>query len=128
MNFHLAEDIPAVRGDSSMLKQVVLNVILNAVQAADKSGGYIDISTLYKNNAAELIVTDRGKGIDEETLQRIFDPFFTTKAEGSGTGLTTSLRIIEQHGGELNIKSDPGISTMVQILLPVTEQEKFTQK
>ena len=120
-------DLLPVRGDASMLKQVVLNVVLNAVQAADKNGGYISVTTDHKNNSAEIRVTDHGSGIDAESLERIFDPFYTTKAEGSGTGLTTSLRIIEQHGGEITVKSEPGVYTMVQILLPLFVQEEMKQ-
>ena len=111
--------MPPVKGDRSMLKQVILNIILNAVQASEKKKGYINIKTDCYNGMAEITVTDHGKGIDEKALQQIFDPFFTTKAEGSGTGLTTSLRIIDLHSGEINIKSQLGQWTMVQILLPI---------
>ena len=127
VDFKQRDMLPPVRGDASMLKQVVLNVVLNAVQAADKKGGYISVTTDFKDNMAELRVTDHGSGIDGESLEKIFDPFYTTKAEGSGTGLTTSLRILEQHGGEISVKSEKGIYTMVQILLPLFIQEEMSQ-
>ena len=111
--------LPPVTGDASMLKQVVLNVILNAIQAAGKGHGFIRVSTDYNHGMAELIITDYGRGIEKDKLEKIFDPFYSTKAEGSGTGLTTSQRIIEQHGGRINVESEPEKWTMVQILLPV---------
>ena len=119
IDLDLSEKMPPVKGDRSMLKQVILNIILNAVQASEKKKGYINIKTDCYNGMAEITVTDHGKGIDEKALQQIFDPFFTTKAEGSGTGLTTSLRIIDLHSGEINIKSQLGQWTMVQILLSI---------
>ncbi len=111
--------LPPVMGDASMLKQVVLNVILNSIQAAGKGHGFIRVSTDYNHGMAELIITDHGRGIEKDKLEKIFDPFYSTKAEGSGTGLTTSQRIIEQHGGRINVESEPEKWTMVQILLPV---------
>ena len=128
IDFDLSDKLPPVWGDRPMLKQVFLNIILNAVQASEKKKGYINIKTDYYKGMAELTVTDHGKGIDADSLNKIFDPFFTTKAEGSGTGLTTSQRIIEQHGGEIKIESEQGVCTMVQILLPVNVPEKLEQK
>ncbi len=124
VEFSLEGELPPVRGDASMLKQVVLNVVLNAIQAVKKNHGYIKVVTSHNGSMAELKITDHGTGIEKEVLDSIFDPFYTTKAEGSGTGLTTSLRIIEQHGGEIIIESEPGMMTMVQILLPLIVARK----
>lgn len=126
-DLQLNENLPDVNGDPSMLKQVILNVVLNAVQASEKEKGLITAATDFKDGMAELTVTDNGRGIDSESLGKIFDPFYTTKSEGSGTGLTTSLRIIEQHGGEILVESEPGIRTMVHILLPLYVEEEFRQ-
>ncbi len=120
-------NLPPVTGDASMLKQVILNVILNAIQASERKKGLIKVSTGINKSFAELVIKDYGKGIEKVSLDKIFDPFFSTKAEGSGTGLTTSQRIVEQHGGKINVESETGKWTMVQILLPlsVSQEEKI---
>ncbi len=128
VDFSLDEGLPPVQGDESMLKQVILNVVLNSIQAIKKDHGYIKVATDHRAGMAELKVTDHGSGIEKDVLDSIFDPFYTTKAEGSGTGLTTSLRIIEQHGGRIIIESEPGLMTVVQILLPLFVHEEMKQQ
>jgi signal transduction histidine kinase len=118
----LMPDLPLVKGDDSMLKQVFLNIILNSIQAIDRKHGQISVTTDSRNGIAKLNIKDNGRGINQEFSKKIFDPFFTTKAEGAGTGLTTCQQIIDQHGGEINIKSESGKWTMVQILLPLTQK------
>lgn len=114
--------------DRNRIQQVLLNLLLNAVQAMPE-GGQLKIGARYCNTmnwsdepntpgGYRLVVRDSGTGISKEDMQRLFDPFFTTKPNGTGLGLTTSLAIIQKHNGELRITSAPGEGTTAQILLP----------
>ena len=114
--------------DRNQIHQVLLNILLNSVQAME-AGGDICLSAEFSeqiNWSADrpeirgyrIVVKDSGKGISEENMYRLFDPFFTTKPSGTGVGLTTSLSIVRKHNGELRINSKPGEGTTAQILLP----------
>ncbi len=89
------------------MEQVFLNIILNAIQAIEGSGGTITIQTSKENGYRRISFADTGCGISEEDLPHIFDPFFTTKGVGGGTGLglSVSKSIIEQHNGKLSVKT-----------------------
>ena len=96
--------LPSVRGDRVQLQQVVLNLLLNAIQAAstqDAGARVVSMITYRSGAAARLIVADSGPGIPLDSMTRIFDPFFTTKADGLGVGLSISRSIVEVHGGEI---------------------------
>ncbi|HUX57961.1 MAG TPA: ATP-binding protein [Bacteroidales bacterium] len=116
------EDIFA---DPSQLKQVFLNIIMNSIQAIESEPGKIDINIIfsdgqYRYTPEYLIeVIDNGKGIPNENIDKIFDPFFTTKNEGTGLGLSISYGIINQHGGDIEFFSNPGIGTKAKIRIPV---------
>lgn len=116
-----SEDIFA---DSSQLKQVFLNIIMNSIQAIEKEPGRIDINVIssdrqYGYTPEYLIeVIDNGIGISNDYIDKIFDPFFTTKNEGTGLGLSISYGIINQHGGDIEFFSNPGIGTKVKIRIP----------
>jgi signal transduction histidine kinase len=116
-----SEDIFA---DPSQLKQVFLNIIMNAIQAIEDEPGRIDINVTfsdrqYKYTPEYLIeIIDNGIGISNDYIDKIFDPFFTTKNEGTGLGLSISYGIINQHGGEIEFFSDPGMGTKVKIRIP----------
>ncbi|QEN08783.1 sensor histidine kinase [Oceanispirochaeta crateris] len=114
-----AEDLPEIPGDSGMLKQVFLNLILNAIQAKSSEQGFIEITTKFLAPNIFITVKDNGCGIDPAIQKEIFLPFFSTKSEGSGIGLSTSKYIIKQHKGSLNIVSEPGSWTKAIISLPV---------
>jgi signal transduction histidine kinase len=108
------------------MKQVFMNLILNAIQAM-KEGGSIYISTrqISKSDTAQparfvqVEVRDTGEGIPEENLQHIFDPFFTSKDEGSGLGLSISHQIVQEHGGYITVESKVEKGTSFHINLPV---------
>ena len=119
LDLNLAENLPEVPGDSGMLKQVFLNLLINAIQA--KSGGYglIEISTEYISPDVNVIIKDYGCGIETSIQEEIFQPFFSTKNEGSGIGLSTSKHIVSQHDGKMEIISEPGCWTEVCISLPI---------
>ena len=111
-------DLPGVVADPAQMKQVLLNLIQNALQAMP-GGGTLRVSTLRSEGAVEVAVADTGTGISSETINQIFDPFFTTKASGSGLGLAISRKIVEDHGGDISIESKPNTGATVTIRLPI---------
>ena len=107
-----------IRGDRSQLKQLFLNVFLNALQAMP-GGGRLGVAALVKDERqATVTVTDTGEGISEENLDRIFDPFFTTKKGGTGLGLSICYNIVKSHHGEIEVKSKRGEGTTILVSLP----------
>jgi signal transduction histidine kinase len=105
--------------DPHMIEQVLMNLILNAVQATQE-GGTITIRTRQKEGVCEIDVEDTGCGIPPEVRSNIFDPFFTTKrtGEGTGLGLSVSLGIVERHGGEMLVESEIEKGTKFTVRLP----------
>jgi signal transduction histidine kinase len=114
-------DDAAVKGDADRLHQVLLNVVINAIQAMP-NGGRIDIDCLvHKNSGNEKIVvdiSDSGPGIAPEHLKRIFEPFYSTKDQGTGLGLITAREIIFEHKGNIEVESIVGKGTIFHIILP----------
>jgi PAS domain S-box-containing protein len=125
-NIHIVKKLdaflPFVQGNASQLKQVFMNIIVNAAEAMHGTGT-LTITTAPAPDRKTIFVefTDTGEGIPEENFSRIFDPFFTTKEVGKGTGLglATSYGIIEDHGGKISVKSKVGEGTTFTIELPV---------
>ncbi|NDY73794.1 PAS domain-containing sensor histidine kinase [Desulfobacter hydrogenophilus] len=111
-----------IQGIPQQLNQVFLNILVNAAQAIEKKGE-IRIKTWQKNNDVFLTISDTGCGIDPENISKIFDPFFTTKEVGKGTGLGMNIayNIIQQHGGNIAVKSEKGKGTTFTVSLPVSE-------
>ncbi len=113
-----------IEGDGELLKQVFYNVVLNAVQAMPE-GGTLRVSTTRRRSRikgqrmVEVVVADSGVGIPPEDLQRIFSPFFTTKERGTGLGLTVVHRIVEVHGGLVEVESEVGKGTTFRISIPL---------
>jgi len=120
----LSEDVPSIMLDSDKLKQVLMNLILNAIQSMP-NGGKLTIATKFfveqgqKDSKILIEVSDTGVGIPPENLSRLFVPFFTTKDEGTGLGLTNARRIIQQHGGDIEVRSKVEFGTTVIVSLPV---------
>jgi signal transduction histidine kinase len=112
-------ELPAITCAPSQLNQVFLNLFTNAAQAMEGQGR-LHIKSWSTADAVHIFVTDNGKGIPQENLQRIFDPFFTTKPVGEGTGLGLAIthQIIQQHGGEIRVESRVGEGTRFHIKLP----------
>ncbi|KRE64729.1 PAS domain-containing sensor histidine kinase [Paenibacillus sp. Soil750] len=112
-------DIPVITCIPDQIKQVLINVLKNAIESMD-SGGLIQISCRNRMNQDLIIcVKDQGVGISEEMLAQIGEPFFTTKANGTGLGLMVCKRIVEGHGGKLSIQSQISQGTTVEIALPI---------
>jgi len=114
--------IPLVNGSPGKISQVFLNIITNAVQAMDDAGEIV-ISTLTRDENAVIQISDTGHGISKENLRRIFQPGFTTKKRGLGTGLglAISLKIVQEHGGTIEVVSDTGKGSTFSITLPAGE-------
>lgn len=106
--------------DYDQIKQVLLNIMKNAVQSIGNNGE-IKIITVYNttNNVYEIHIVDNGIGIDKKDYERIFEPFFTTKSEGTGLGLAICSRIIENHGGVIEFDSELGKGTSFSIKIPL---------
>lgn len=113
---------PLITLDAEQIKQVFLNLVSNAISAVSGSGQLV-VSSVYNRdyNEINLIFTDTGSGINDAELEKIFEPFFTTKENGTGLGLTISRRIVENHGGRLEVTSTPGKGTTFVVVLPVLE-------
>ncbi|WP_285767024.1 ATP-binding protein [Peribacillus sp. SI8-4] len=113
------EEIIAVC-DQNLMKQVLINLIQNSIEATDKNGEEIKI-TLGKASSENyyIHIMDKGTGITRDRLQRLFEPFYTTKEKGTGLGLMICRRIIELHQGTIEFNSDVGTGTEVMIMLPV---------
>lgn len=116
----LHPDLPAVYSDPPLLRQVILNLLVNASHAIERDG-IISITTTAGDGAVEVVVRDTGCGIPNENLGRIFTPFFSTKPQGKGTGLGLAIcrGIIERLGGYISVTSDVGRSTAFTIHLPI---------
>ncbi len=113
------EDVPITIGDVDQLKQVFLNIITNAVQAMPH-GGILKIKTAMVGDFIFVSIADTGQGIPPEFRQRIFEPFFSTKKDsGTGLGLSISYRIIQDHGGRIDVESQEGKGTTFIVRLPI---------
>jgi len=111
------EPLPS-RIDPQLLKQALLNLLINA-QEAMPDGGEIMVRTRREPNRAVLEISDTGPGIPPGRQSQVFRPFFSTKARGTGLGLSTTLRIVTEHGGSLNLHSEPGKGSCFTIRLPM---------
>jgi signal transduction histidine kinase/CheY-like chemotaxis protein len=138
VHYHLESDMPAIQGDPTQLRQVVINLITNASEAIGDHEGLISISTgslefgeqdfegtlaadgVMEGRYAFLEVLDTGCGMDEETQTKIFDPFFTTKFTGRGLGLASVLGIVRGQGGAIKLDSQPGRGTTVRVFFPTS--------
>lgn len=119
----LAEGLPRIMIDERFMKQAMLNLVKNAIEAMP-SGGNLKVSTCRKGDEIDLSVEDTGIGMSAETLSKIFEPFFTTREAGSGLGLTTVFKIVKEHQGEIQVKSKVGEGTTFTVILPVPQRER----
>ncbi len=129
---HLQTELPrkpvAVKVDADMLRQAILNIVINGTQAMP-SGGTLRVSLGEEARQAVLRIADTGEGIAQEVLPRIFDLYFTTKKEGNGIGLAMCYRIVQLHSGVLEVESEPGRGTVFTIRLPLNRAaERDLQK
>ena len=114
---YLDPELPMVQLDRETLRSAMLNLLINAVQALD-GGGQLVVRTRPAGLGVLVELIDTGAGMDAETLAKVFRAFYTTKQGGSGLGLPTARKIVEAHGGSIDIESAPGRGTKVTIWLP----------
>jgi two-component system, NtrC family, sensor histidine kinase HydH len=115
---HIQPDLPMLECDPEQLKQVLLNLVMNASQAMPQ-GGSVSLEAQRDGTSVNIDVHDQGGGIDEEILERVFDPFFTTKGNGTGLGLSVAHQIVSQHGGMLTIARNSPKGVTVRVSLPL---------
>jgi signal transduction histidine kinase len=119
---NLGPDLPQLECDAEQIRQVLLNLIINAIQAMPQ-GGEITLSAQVQDGAIVIAVSDQGCGIRPENLGRLFDPFFTTKETGTGLGLPVAHQIVAQHGGSLRADPNPDRGMTFSFRLPLRRQE-----
>jgi PAS domain S-box-containing protein len=142
LQFKLGDNLPSVEGDATQLRQVIMNIVINASDAIGENSGEILITTgsiecdrsylteawlqeeIGEGRYIYLEISDTGCGMDRETVKRIFDPFFTTKFTGRGLGMAAVLGIIKGHRGAIKVDSNKGLGTSFKILLPAGVQIK----
>jgi two-component system cell cycle sensor histidine kinase/response regulator CckA len=140
LDLHLDRDLPAVEGDTSQLRQVVLNLVSNASEALLDSEGVVTVSTgvikvdqetraqtylaeqIPEGDYVHLSVADTGSGMTPETQAKVFDPFFTTKFTGRGLGLAATLGIVRGHHGAIMVRSEAGRGALFRVLLPCSRK------
>jgi len=123
LSVETAEGLPELQIDPAKFRQVMVNLIQNAAEAMSERGGHVAVRAKHypREEAVVVAVEDDGPGIPEENLASLFEPFFTTKFTGTGLGLPISKSLIEQHGGHIEVSSEPGGGTTFLIFLPCRE-------
>lgn len=125
---HLIEDEVYINADYNRLKQVLINIIKNSIEAIDKKNGKISITTKLGDNSFYIIIHDNGVGMNEEVLSRINEPFYTTKKEGTGLGIPLSKEILDAHNCKIEYKSKENIGTIVTLTIPMDIPNKKRSK
>ncbi len=118
-----ARDLPKIDVDGDQMRQVAINLILNAGSAMAQGGRLVVSTALDGEGNVAMIFKDDGAGISAENLEKIFEPFFTTKAKGTGLGLAITKQIVDQHHGKIEIQSEIGQGTTVTVKLPIEHEE-----
>ncbi|EFE0633781.1 TPA: two-component system sensor histidine kinase AtoS [Escherichia coli] len=122
----LDNELSPISADRELLKQVLLNILINAVQAISARGKIRIRTWQYSDSQQAISIEDNGCGIDLSLQKKIFDPFFTTKASGTGLGLALSQRIINAHQGDIRVTSLPGYGATFTLILPINPQGNQT--
>jgi signal transduction histidine kinase len=113
--------VPPVEHDPNQINQVLLNLLLNAIQSMERAGTICVSVQLEEGDEVSIRVADEGKGIAPQDLPNIFRPFFTTKGQGTGLGLSLARRIVEAHAGTISVASNLGRGTQFRIELPIRQ-------
>lgn len=115
----IEEDLPEFQADEAQLRQILINIMVNALQAMQEKGGRLVIQAGRFNYFLQIVFEDTGPGMPDEVKQHIFEPLFSTKSRGAGLGLATAKLLVEGHGGTIDIESKVGKGTQVIIQLPM---------
>jgi signal transduction histidine kinase len=118
--FEASSEVAQMRGDADMLRQVILNLVTNAIEAM-KDGGKIVVKVAQETQAVVMDITDTGPGIDPKLRDRVFQLYFTTKTRGSGIGLAMTFRAVQMHNGTIDFASETGRGTTFHIQFPVMD-------
>jgi signal transduction histidine kinase len=117
------EPLPRIMADPESLRSVFTNLVINAVEAIDGSGGTVSINlSKASENFVRVDITDTGCGIASEDISKVFEPYFSTKDTGTGLGLAIVKKAIDDHGGTISVSSKQGSGTTFTITLPVEEK------
>jgi len=119
----IAPDLNAAFFDPDLMRRVLHNLLLNAVQSM-LEGGRLEVTVGRAGHDLRISITDTGRGIATENLENVFSPFYTTKEKGTGLGLPFARKIVEGHGGDLKLQSEVGRGTGIVIRLPQPESEE----
>lgn len=119
LQMQLSKNLPQTCGDTNQIKQVILNLVLNAAEAMLSDSGTIILKTAKQNGYVCIATIDDGRGIKSDHLVQLFEPLFTTKMRGLGLGLAISQEIIQRHGGSIKVETTPQAGTTFEVLLPV---------
>lgn len=114
--------LPRMLFDRNLVKQAVLNLVLNALQAMPE-GGELIVETQREGGRAVIEVTDTGVGIPQERLDKIWEVYYSSKNSGTGLGLPTVLRVVQAHGGEIQVQTEEGKGSQFRVYLPIVEEE-----
>ncbi|MCP4673985.1 MAG: PAS domain S-box protein [Deltaproteobacteria bacterium] len=146
IRYDFAENVPSIEADATQVRQIIMNLVVNASETIGNKSGVITIrtgamecdrtyldDTYFDNELAEgaysyFEISDTGSGIDEETITKIFDPFFSTKFTGRGLGLAAVLGIVRGHSGAIKVYSEPGKGTTFKVLFPIAESRPSVSK
>jgi len=127
VDVEVAENLPPVKMNAGKMEQVLINLLINAGQAADKVDSWVRLTARATDggDAVEILVEDNGAGIPADSLEQIFEPFFTTKGRetGTGLGLAISQQIIDEHGGRIEVTSEVGARSCFTVRLPAARTE-----
>jgi len=118
-----APDIPEVPFDAELMERAISNLVNNAAQATPP-GGVVTVKTRRSDSNVEISVIDRGCGIEPKDLKSIFNPFYTTKPDGVGFGLAIVSKIVDEHGGQIEVESTPGEGSVFRVLLPLAREDR----
>lgn len=122
ISFEPQKNLPEVMHDPMQIQQVILNLLINGIQAIPKEGK-VEVTSRREGELAVVTIKDTGKGIPKDSLPKIFKPFFTTRTEGTGLGLPLAKGIVESHGGRIEVQSEPGRGAQFDVLLPITRAQ-----
>jgi signal transduction histidine kinase len=126
----LGNDLPSVQADADQLREVLLNLSVNAIEAMPNGGDLMLETMKIENDGSGAIVvrvSDSGTGIAPETLPRVFEPFFSTKGSGLGLGLPIAMRIVRDHGGTIQCSSTKGAGTRFDVVIPIVAANAHAQ-
>jgi nitrogen fixation/metabolism regulation signal transduction histidine kinase len=114
---HLDEHLPVIQADATLLRRVIDNIVLNAMDAMP-AGGVLMLRTAHQDGGVHLEISDTGSGLTPEECERLFTPYYTTKQHGTGLGLAIVQSVISDHGGRISVESEAGVGTSFHIDLP----------